>query len=99
MNLDVLDLDAVRERAAYLSSLGWRARARCRGVDTSVFYARRGDNITLEVAKRICRGCPVKVECLQYALERGERFGTWGGVSEARRRGLRARRARADTPD
>ncbi len=33
----------------------------------------------LEQAKRLCRGCPVRRECLSGALERGEQWGVWGG--------------------
>ena len=44
-------------------------------------------------AKRVCRGCEVRAECLQEALDRGERFGVWGGLSERERRTLAARLA------
>ena len=33
-------------------------------------------------AKRICHGCEVQAECLEYALGNDERFGIWGGLSE-----------------
>ncbi len=36
----------------------------------------------------------VSAECLQEALDRGERFGVWGGLSERERRALAARLAR-----
>ncbi len=37
----------------------------------------------------VCSGCPVIHECLWYALEAPERFGVWGGASEADRARLR----------
>jgi hypothetical protein len=37
-------------------------------------------------AKQVCRLCPVQVDCLADAMERGERFGVWGGSSEDERR-------------
>jgi WhiB family redox-sensing transcriptional regulator len=40
-------------------------------------------------AKRICSGCEVRAECLEYALAHDERFGIWGGLSERERRRLR----------
>ena len=86
--------DETFERALYVSSIVWRAQARCRGVPTEVFFARRGDDLSLRVAKRICRGCPVRAQCLDYALAAGERFGVWGGVSEGRRRELRTTASR-----
>lgn len=43
-------------------------------------------------AKRICNdggGCPVKSECLSYALRTGQGHGVWGGLTENERRKLR----------
>ena len=42
-------------------------------------------------AKKICTGCEVKAQCLEYALANDERFGIWGGLSERERRRLRRR--------
>ncbi|MBA3652865.1 MAG: WhiB family transcriptional regulator [Actinobacteria bacterium] len=42
--------------------------------------------------KETCRRCPVRDECLAFALEGGEKFGVWGGVSERDRRHLRRHR-------
>ncbi len=42
-------------------------------------------------AKRVCVGCEVRSECLEYALENDERFGIWGGLSERERRKLKKR--------
>jgi hypothetical protein len=38
-----------------------------------------------ELAVRICAGCPVRPECLAYALAAGERDGVWGGLTPAER--------------
>ncbi|EUA66068.1 transcription factor WhiB family protein [Mycobacterium xenopi 4042] len=40
-------------------------------------------------AKKICLGCEVRAECLEYALAHDERFGIWGGLSERERRRLK----------
>jgi WhiB family redox-sensing transcriptional regulator len=36
----------------------------------------------VEEATAICRECPVRVECLEYALEHKVPDGIWGGVTE-----------------
>jgi WhiB family redox-sensing transcriptional regulator len=36
-------------------------------------------------SKRVCAPCPVKLQCLLYALEAGENFGTWGSMTERER--------------
>ncbi len=87
----MLDAELVLDRDVYAASTSWRAQARCRGVSTEVFFPARGDNLSARVAQRICRGCPVRAECLEYALAAEERFGVWGGTSEHRRRELRRR--------
>lgn len=38
-----------------------------------------------KTAKAICQSCPVLEACFTYAMERGERFGIWGGTSPADR--------------
>ena len=40
------------------------------------------------VAKKLCAGCPVRLECLAEALDSGEQFGVWGGMTERERRAL-----------
>ena len=44
-------------------------------------------------AKEVCRGCVAREDCLEYALDNGEKFGIWGGMSERERRRLRRARA------
>jgi WhiB family redox-sensing transcriptional regulator len=67
----------------------WHDNALCRGRDTEVFFPEE-DEPTI-VAKSICRRCPVRRDCLAHALERGERYGIWGGLTERERQLLRAR--------
>lgn len=33
----------------------------------------------VKAALAMCEECPVRAQCLQDALARGERFGVWGG--------------------
>jgi WhiB family redox-sensing transcriptional regulator len=65
----------------------WQERALCAQTDPEAFFPEKGGS-TRE-AKRICSGCEVRAECLDYALAHDERFGIWGGLSERERRRLR----------
>jgi len=67
----------------------WQERALCAQTDPEAFFPEKGGS-TRE-AKRICAGCEVRSECLEYALEHDERFGIWGGLSERERRKLKKR--------
>jgi WhiB family redox-sensing transcriptional regulator len=68
---------------------GWQERALCAETDPEAFFPEKGGS-TRE-AKKICTGCEVRAECLEYALGNDERFGIWGGLSERERRRLRRR--------
>lgn len=67
----------------------WQDRALCAQTDPEAFFPEKGGS-TRE-AKRICQGCDVRSECLEYALAHDERFGIWGGLSERERRKLKKR--------
>ncbi|MCL3862691.1 WhiB family transcriptional regulator [Actinotalea sp. K2] len=69
--------------------LGWQERALCAQTDPEAFFPEKGGS-TRE-AKKVCTGCEVRAECLEYALEHDERFGIWGGLSERERRKLKKR--------
>jgi WhiB family transcriptional regulator, redox-sensing transcriptional regulator len=73
--------------------LSWQDRALCAETDPEAFFPEKGGS-TRE-AKRTCRACEVRAECLDYALEHDERFGIWGGLSERERRRLKGERAAA----
>jgi WhiB family redox-sensing transcriptional regulator len=65
----------------------WQERALCAQTDPEAFFPEKGGS-TRE-AKRICSGCEVRAECLEFALAHDERFGIWGGLSERERRRLK----------
>ena len=71
----------------------WQDEANCLGVDPDLFFPERG--ASTREAKEVCRGCVVRLDCLEYALVNGEKFGIWGGLSERERRRLRRQRAQA----
>ncbi|GAA4837890.1 WhiB family transcriptional regulator [Luteimicrobium xylanilyticum] len=71
------------------SLLSWQERALCAQTDPEAFFPEKGGS-TRE-AKKVCSGCEVRQECLEYALAHDERFGIWGGLSERERRKLKRR--------
>ena len=70
---------------------GWQDFANCLGVDPDLFFPERG--ASTREAKEVCRGCVVRGDCLEYALQNSEKFGIWGGMSERERRRIRRQRA------
>ena len=72
---------------------GWRAFARCQGLDPEIFYP-TGDDDGVE-AKSVCELCPVREACLEHALTRREKHGVWGGLTERERRRILRRRRRS----
>lgn len=73
---------------------GWKAEARCRGVDAAVMYPDDGDVIGVARAKALCGACPVQGECLESALAAREKDGVWGGLTARERQRLIRRRRR-----
>ncbi len=71
----------------------WQMFANCLGVDPDLFFPERG--ASTKEAKAVCQGCVVREDCLEYALQNGEKFGIWGGLSERERRRIRRQRALA----
>lgn len=81
-------------------AMGWQYRAACRGEDSSDFFApnyfeRKEEKEAREAkAKSLCVRCPVRLECLDYALRAREPHGIWGGLNEVERRALIRERER-----
>lgn len=82
-----LELDSLIPKGKFWS------RARCAETDPEAFYPEKGESA--KAAKAVCDrdgGCPVKKECLEWALDNNEHFGVWGGKSEHERRKILAER-------
>ena len=77
----------------------WRHHAACRGTpDPDIFFPIGNTGPALEqieAAKEICLPCPVRMECLEWAIETRQDSGVWGGLSEDERRILRRSQAQA----
>jgi WhiB family redox-sensing transcriptional regulator len=76
----------------------WQMKAACRGPQATVFYPpssfeRKDEKLDRERrAKAICASCPVRQPCLDYALERRDQHGIWGGMSESERKRILEKR-------
>src|SRR5687768_12531727 len=69
----------------------WKLRAKCasRMENPDDWFDKYDSN---RRAEKLCQGCPVIMECLEYALENDERFGIWGGLTARSRRRLARQR-------
>lgn len=74
--------------------MSWLDEARCNGADVELFYPQRDKETYKNVAneaKKFCFGstgktpCPVRTECLWFAVESDEQHGIWGGLSHRER--------------
>ncbi len=84
---------AMTELTSERSVSMWRVDAACRDLDVDVFFPEpEGDT---GPAKAVCAGCPVREECLEFALASRQDDGVWGGLDEHERRRLRRRRQEA----
>lgn len=79
----------------------WQTDALCRGNHSHLFFPpstveRKEERERRELkAKAICSVCSCREVCLEYALEIREPYGIWGGLTEAERRQVLARRRTA----
>ena len=94
-------MSQVRRQSAMLPrpNWGWQDAAACKGEDLLLFFGPDGERqpereIRERKAKSICADCPVRLECLNYAVSRPEKYGTWGGLNEDERAAERRRRMR-----
>ena len=70
-------------------------KAACLGLDPNLFFSERG--ALVDAAKRVCMSCPVRAECLEFALVEVVKHGIFGGTSERERRRLHRERGISET--
>lgn len=68
----------------------WMQRAACREMNPETFHPHRGEDS--RPAKKVCAGCPVREECLEWSFVSREKQGVWGGLSERQRRSTRRKK-------
>lgn len=69
---------------------GWISDALCAQVGGEAWFPERGQ--PTRPAKRVCQACPVRSQCLEYALATHQHYGVWGGLSYGERLAVRASR-------
>jgi WhiB family transcriptional regulator, redox-sensing transcriptional regulator len=76
-----------------MSERAWVKQAACLGTTTpDLWFPKSRHRVGAEV-RAICQGCPVRFECLDYAVRWNIRHGVWGGLSSFERRRLHSRAA------
>ena len=54
-----------------MGKLNWKLDAKCRDMDVDIFFEKYEDDIGLRASiDRMCAGCPVAKECLQWGISR-----------------------------
>lgn len=69
----------------------WYEDAACASHPAEMFFPPSDDSSAARAAKTICAACPVRDECLSFALETAQSEGVWGGMDAGERRRLRRR--------
>jgi WhiB family redox-sensing transcriptional regulator len=81
----------------------WRFLAACADRDPDLFFPKGSSGPALrqaQHAKAVCAGCPVRIECLEWAQSSGQTYGVWGGFDEEERAAMREAEVEgAATPD
>ncbi|MFE7774433.1 WhiB family transcriptional regulator [Streptomyces sp. NPDC057445] len=75
----------------------WRQEAACLDEDPDLFFPIGNTGpalLQVAEAKAVCRRCPVREQCLEWAMEHGQDAGVWGGLGEDERRAFKRRTAR-----
>jgi WhiB family transcriptional regulator, redox-sensing transcriptional regulator len=89
-NKETAAMDMDSAASADDTATAWMAAGNCRLYPPATFFP--SDGVGVEKARKICAGCPVTTQCLDYALEHRIDHGVWGGCSERERRRILKRR-------
>ncbi len=87
-------VDILLARSRTGDDMSWHALAACANEWPDMWFpVVVNHRAQWEPARAICNKCPVRTECLEYALAADEREGMWGGLSPEERKRLRKERA------
>lgn len=69
------------------TDMKWQDKASCRGIDTNDFFQDYvGAQANYASQRIMCAQCPVRLECLDFALDNHIKYGLWGGIAPRNRR-------------
>jgi WhiB family redox-sensing transcriptional regulator len=92
--VDVREPSVRRDRSVKLplpheADWAWQLQGSCRDHSVETFFpdSVRGQAWieAVNLAKRICRSCPVIEDCRDFAVKTQERWGIWGALTPAER--------------
>jgi WhiB family redox-sensing transcriptional regulator len=76
-------------------SIDWRNHTNCAKLPKSVFFDYNSKNVSIrerkertEYAMSVCRDCPVKQQCYEFAVTNCEPHGIWAGTLPDQRKAL-----------
>ena len=71
-----------------INAMIWQDLAACAGMDTDIFFPREngggGERERMRRARAVCRECPVRKDCLEFAI-RLDCIGVFGGMTRQER--------------
>lgn len=72
-----------------LDEEAWMLDGICVGENPEHWFPTPGNTAAIEYAVGLCKTCPVRVRCLDFALRSGSEYGVWGATTEAQRRQIK----------
>jgi WhiB family redox-sensing transcriptional regulator len=82
-NYDYMQL--LSEFALVVHDFDWMGDAACRGSGID-FFPEETYNVDAPKAMAVCRTCPVREKCLDFAVKNNMKYGIWGGLNPVQRR-------------
>lgn len=70
----------------------WMSHAACIDEPRDWWFAFGGDD---HRALRVCAGCPVRVNCAEWAIATNQQHGIWGGLTQDQLAAIRRQRREA----
>lgn len=76
-----------------LEDTSWRDSAECATIAPDMWFPENGRRATAADAKKVCAGCDVREQCLEYAINTPSiQDGIWGGLTPREIRAIRKER-------